>query len=249
MKLVVAGATGFVGTEVVRQAIHHPSITSVIALGRRATTIPEPSPKFKSVECDNFSTWPDLVKEQLKGADACIWLLAITPAKSKALPWDQVRTICYDYTTTGIETLSEIANNSSSSNNNKPLRFVYASGANTVRDPAKKPWILGDYLLLRGNCEQKVLDFAAQSAGAVQSCVLKPGLIFGPGRDGLILRGFQAVLGILVGLPSLDVTDMAATALKLAIDGPTKDTFDNRDLIETAREARGEAASSQGPSD
>lgn len=73
MKLVIAGATGFVGTEVVRQAVHHPSITSVIALGRRATTIPEPSPKFKSVECDNFSTWPDHVKEQLKGADACIW--------------------------------------------------------------------------------------------------------------------------------------------------------------------------------
>lgn len=101
---------------------------------------------------------------------------------------------------------------------------------------------------VQGNCEQKVLDFAAQSAGAVQSCVLKPGLIFGPGRDGLILRGFQAVLGILVGLPSLDVTDMAATALKLAIDGPTKDTFDNRDLIQTAREARGESASSPGPS-
>lgn len=76
-------------------------------------------------------------------------LLAITPSKSKALPWDQVRTICYDYTATGIETLSEIATNSSSNDNNKPLRFVYASGANTVRDPAKKPWILGDYLLLR----------------------------------------------------------------------------------------------------
>lgn len=35
MKLIVAGATGFVGTEVVRQALRNPAVTSVVALARK----------------------------------------------------------------------------------------------------------------------------------------------------------------------------------------------------------------------
>lgn len=79
MKLIVIGATGLVGTEVVRQALSHKSITSVVALGRRPTPPPNnlasgPAlDKFKSVTCEDFSNYSDDVKSQLSGADACIW--------------------------------------------------------------------------------------------------------------------------------------------------------------------------------
>jgi nucleoside-diphosphate-sugar epimerase len=75
MKLIVAGSTGFVATEIIRQAISNPSITSVIALARRETTAPTngDSSKLKSVICDDFSSYSDLVKKELTGADACIW--------------------------------------------------------------------------------------------------------------------------------------------------------------------------------
>ncbi len=79
MKLIVAGATGLVGTEVVRQALSDKAIKSVLALGRRETAVPanlrpggDPS-KLKSVVCSDFSNYPDDVKSQLAGADACIW--------------------------------------------------------------------------------------------------------------------------------------------------------------------------------
>ncbi|KAF4626500.1 hypothetical protein G7Y89_g11659 [Cudoniella acicularis] len=35
MKLIVTGATGFVGTEVIRQALRNPAVTSVVALTRK----------------------------------------------------------------------------------------------------------------------------------------------------------------------------------------------------------------------
>lgn len=79
MKLVVAGATGFLGTEVVRQALSHPKITSVIALARRQTAVPEGSgsqadaSKLKPVACDDFINYPESVKTEISDADACIW--------------------------------------------------------------------------------------------------------------------------------------------------------------------------------
>lgn len=79
MKLIVAGATGFVGAEVVRQALSHPAVTSVVALARRATPVPAnigPDAnvsKLTSTICDDFDNYSESVKADLAGADACIW--------------------------------------------------------------------------------------------------------------------------------------------------------------------------------
>jgi uncharacterized protein YbjT (DUF2867 family) len=79
MKLVVAGATGLVGTELVRQALRNPKVTSVIALNRRAMEVPDgtDSPahaaKFKSVILEDWAVYPESVKQDLAGAGACIW--------------------------------------------------------------------------------------------------------------------------------------------------------------------------------
>lgn len=79
MKLIVSGATGFVATEVIRQSLSIPSITSVIALARRPVSAPEnlgagaDTSKLQSVVLEDFGQYSDDVKKQLAGADACIW--------------------------------------------------------------------------------------------------------------------------------------------------------------------------------
>ena len=79
MKLIIAGATGFVATEVIRLALSDPRVTSVIALARRITPIPQNTAhgadisKPKAVACDNFEEYPENVKNELSNADACIW--------------------------------------------------------------------------------------------------------------------------------------------------------------------------------
>ena len=79
MKLIVAGASGFVATEIIRQSLSIPTITSVYALARRPVSAPAnlsknaDASKLHSVLVDNYGHYPDDVKKKLAGADACIW--------------------------------------------------------------------------------------------------------------------------------------------------------------------------------
>lgn len=79
MKLIIVGSSGFVGKELVRQAINTPAITSVVGLARRETPVPAnlsdsaDAAKLTSVVCDDFLNYSDSAKQQLSNADACIW--------------------------------------------------------------------------------------------------------------------------------------------------------------------------------
>jgi thioester reductase-like protein len=73
MKVVLTGTTGFVGAEVLRQCLIHPSITSVIVLSRRALDPAIADPKLKVVIHEDFTSYPPHVLDELKGAEACIW--------------------------------------------------------------------------------------------------------------------------------------------------------------------------------
>jgi uncharacterized protein YbjT (DUF2867 family) len=82
MKLIVTGATGFVGKEVIRQALRNHAITSVIAIARKPVISPdnagpnEDTSKLQSIVLEDWtSPYPESVKEHIKGADACIWFV------------------------------------------------------------------------------------------------------------------------------------------------------------------------------
>lgn len=78
----------------------------------------------------------------------------MTPSKLKTMPWEETRKICFDYTVTGIETIAQLPRDSAG----KPFRFIYTSGANAERDSSKKPWVLGDYSLMRVILHSHVLS-------------------------------------------------------------------------------------------
>jgi uncharacterized protein YbjT (DUF2867 family) len=76
MKLILTGTTGFIGREVLSQALAHPSITSIIALTRHplpAAFASSSNPKLQNVLVDDFLNYTPSVLEQLSGADGCIW--------------------------------------------------------------------------------------------------------------------------------------------------------------------------------
>ncbi|WP_394830007.1 hypothetical protein LVJ94_26220 [Pendulispora rubella] len=239
MKLIVAGSTGFVGTEVIRQALANPAVTSIAALARRVTTVPQSTgpgadtTKLTSVVCEDFERYPERVTRELAGADACIWLIGVTPSHLKKMPWQEVRKICLDYTVAGLAASAQLPRAPAS----KPFRFLYVSGANAERDPRKKPWVLGDYCLLRGDVESRVLEHAKESRGAVEACIAKPGLIDAPGRTGLMMKTVQTIGRSLIGLPKVDLGEMAAALLEQAVNGLEKDTLLNADLVRIGTKA------------
>ncbi|KAK9241494.1 hypothetical protein V1506DRAFT_517969 [Lipomyces tetrasporus] len=275
MKLIVAGATGFVGTELIRQALSHPGVMSILALARRVTPVPQNTApgadlsKLKSVVCDNFEDYPESVKKELSGADACVWyefgFLSLStppppplfslqmlpnelgahrchPSHLKTMPWEEVRKICYDYTVKGLETIAQLPQDSSAG---KPLRFIYTSGAKGERDPSKKPWVLGDYCLMRGEAESFVLNYAKESRGAVEAAVAKPRLIDAPGKMSMAMNALSTIGRSIIGLPKVDVHEVAATLIDQAINGIEKDTLLNDDLIRIGQKALVEQQKSQ----
>lgn len=78
MKIIVAGATGLLGREIVRQTLHIREITQVIALARKPVQLEEglDSSKIKTVVISDYGDYSDDVKAEFAGADACIWCVS-----------------------------------------------------------------------------------------------------------------------------------------------------------------------------
>lgn len=143
MKVIIVGATGLVGTELLRQALIHPSITTVIAVTRRAlpSTLPS-SPKINSVIVKDYDHYSDEAKSAFKGANGCIWTIAITPSKSSNFPWEEVVRVCQTSTLVGLRAIHETGTA-------KPFRFIYMSGIAAERDQTKTPAFKPQYSLMR----------------------------------------------------------------------------------------------------
>ena len=76
MKVILTGSTGFIGREVLSQCLQNKSITSIIVLSRR--DLPESmaaNPKVKVTIVKDFLSYPESLKQDIKGAEACIWYL------------------------------------------------------------------------------------------------------------------------------------------------------------------------------
>ncbi|KAJ5811863.1 hypothetical protein N7474_008164 [Penicillium riverlandense] len=93
MKLIVAGATGLVGAEVIRQSLQISEISLVIALSRKPVQVEDDiySSKLKSVVISDYEEYPDHVKAEFAGADACIWTVAVTPFRAGSFDFTEVK--------------------------------------------------------------------------------------------------------------------------------------------------------------
>ena len=75
MKLVIGGATGLLGSELVRQSLRMPAVTSVVALGRKPVSLPEgyDATKLRNVVVEDFGSYSEDARREFEGAGACIW--------------------------------------------------------------------------------------------------------------------------------------------------------------------------------
>lgn len=74
MKVIVTGATGVVGKEIVRNCLQDARITKVVILTRRAVSMDvESHPKTEVVMHQDFSRYSDELLTRLEGASACLW--------------------------------------------------------------------------------------------------------------------------------------------------------------------------------
>jgi uncharacterized protein YbjT (DUF2867 family) len=74
VKVILTGATGFVGQAVTRYCLSRPDITSIVVISRRPLpkTLIE-NEKISVIIHENFMSYPDVVLKALEGAVACLW--------------------------------------------------------------------------------------------------------------------------------------------------------------------------------
>ncbi|RHZ67327.1 uncharacterized protein CDV56_107212 [Aspergillus thermomutatus] len=103
MKIILTGATGFVGSEVLEQCLQK----SVVVLARRE--LPPAMmghPKLTVRIITKFMSYPDDLLRDLRGAEACIWTLAKAPDMGRTMDGDTVR-VCLDYTLAAIKAFDQ----------------------------------------------------------------------------------------------------------------------------------------------
>jgi len=113
MKLIITGATGMVGSEVLRQAITDNEIESITIIVRRPTDITHP--KLKTIIHQNFLDYSSL-ENVFKGNDALIWCLGIS---QNVVRKEEYIKITYDYTVAAAKAVVHA---------NDELRFLFLSG-------------------------------------------------------------------------------------------------------------------------
>jgi nucleoside-diphosphate-sugar epimerase len=76
MKIILFGASGFIGSSLLTHCLQEPSLTSLIVISRRQLpSIASLDPRIKVIVLENFLTYPESVINELTGAKACFWFV------------------------------------------------------------------------------------------------------------------------------------------------------------------------------
>lgn len=159
MNIIVTGATGTVGSEVVRQAILDNDIHHVTLITRRTAGFN--NPKVKEIIHHDFLNYNGL-EDIFRQADACIWCLGIS--QSRVNKNDYFR-ITYEYAVAAAKAMM-------STNPNMTFLFLSGEGA----DSSEKSRIR--FAKVKGQTEN-----ALQSMGIARLLIFRPGGINPVVRD------------------------------------------------------------------
>ncbi|KAI1803736.1 hypothetical protein F4811DRAFT_315927 [Daldinia bambusicola] len=217
MKILIVGASGSIGSEVLLHCLAHPDISSVVAFVRRDLPAEVSShPKLQSVIIKDFSKWPDEVLHAHSDAVGMLWNMGTNTGSILA---------DLEYPLAFIESMGRVLETKP---NRPPFKYVHLSGKFVRQDQEEKLYFLEEARKMKGRLEIKSLAFAESHATIWKTVIVKPGAV---ATKALIIPGIIAtVLGENL---SVRVEELAAFMTYIAIDGQGEDS-----LIENVRIAR-----------
>ncbi|KAF7189538.1 Leucinostatins biosynthesis cluster protein T [Pseudocercospora fuligena] len=212
MKIILSGATGFIGSAVLQRLISLPEITSILVLSRRPLEVK--NPKIQTVIVEDFHNYKQHELDQLSGAEACIWVLG--SAKSGM-------DVHMDMTMAAAEAFEKMG----LGKEGKDFRFVYTSGAFVERDQNKSLWLLSEKRKARGTVEDRVMDLEKQYGQGWKPFIVRPGFV--------TVR--EPTLSPILGNLYVPVGELAAAMVDAAVNGGEKQILDNADLRQYGKAA------------
>jgi uncharacterized protein YbjT (DUF2867 family) len=210
--IIVTGATGTAGSEVIRQAIINDDIDKVTALVRKPLSINHP--KLQVIIHQNFLDYSTLT-EVFKQHDACIWCLGISQS---LVSKEEYIKLTYDYTMAAAQAMLKANPNTS---------FIFLSGMGA--DSKEKSRTL--FAWVKGKTENALLKLPFKKL-----YIARPGgIIPTHPRDNYqfkekMMIAVTKLFGML--LPGMAITseELAKAMLTLLKKGSDKVILENKDL-------------------
>lgn len=154
MKIIIFGATGIVGSECVRQAIHDKNIDKITVIVRRDLDKKITSDKLNTIINQDFLNY-DTLLDQFANHQACIWALGVSQNDVNESEYIK---ITHDYTIAAAKAISSV---------NPNMRFVFVSGSGA--DPTEQSRFL--YGRIKGRTETDLI----KESGLKDIYTVRPG--------------------------------------------------------------------------
>ncbi|KAF4981335.1 hypothetical protein FDECE_17705 [Fusarium decemcellulare] len=222
MKVLLTGASGMVGGEVLSQCLSHPSISSIVAFGRRELSLPDETPKvqkLQSVVIKDFSKWPEDILHAHSDAVGMIWCMG---------SYNGSHTADFEYPLAFQESMVRVLETKPS---RAPFRYIHLSGKFVRQNQDEPLWFMDGPRKLKGLLETKSLSLAESHPAVWKTFILRPGGIVAKTLTGG--GGFNAFtkMGAILGENwAVRIEELAAFMAGVAVDGEGEDS-----LIENAR--------------
>ncbi|KAF4975930.1 hypothetical protein FZEAL_7347 [Fusarium zealandicum] len=223
MKVIVTGATGMVGREIVKNCLADPRITKLVILTRRAVSMDvESHPKADVMMLQDFSRYSDELLRSLEGASACLWAIGGRPdhvSSDKA----SLHHVNVELPLAAARAMSErIAGKTAQGTK---FKFIYCSNKNADRHSSKSLLFLGDPRRPRSEAEKGLCEIADANPETFSACILRPNGIVTPDTPKKRrLVGSRSSSGV-------EVPQMANAFVRVACEGCKDRVVDNDALL------------------
>ncbi|KAF1969753.1 hypothetical protein BU23DRAFT_651988 [Bimuria novae-zelandiae CBS 107.79] len=190
MKVLITGATGTIGSAILKHLLLNPAITSIIVLSRRALPAHISSPKLTTIIVQEFASYDGTLLAQLVSADAAVWAMGTTDANHE---------VNYVYPTAFFTALMDARKASQQVGAGKRLHYVRVCGAFTERDQDRSLWFYDAPRKLHGLSEAKTLELGEQYKDVCRTWVVKPGGVATSGVWAMECLGGLLGGGVVIG--------------------------------------------------
>ncbi|MDB5230685.1 MAG: hypothetical protein JWN76_1490 [Chitinophagaceae bacterium] len=212
MKLIVTGATGTAGSEVIRQAIADDGVEKVTAIARRPLTIAHP--KLDVILHHDFLDYSNL-EEVFSSHDACAWCLGISQSQVSK---QEYQAITHDYTIAAAHALLK---------SNPSIRFLFLSGQGA--DVSEKSRMI--FSRIKGKTEN-----ALRKIGLKHLYIVRPGGIkprHANNKMALVNKlmiPFFPILELLFPGMVISSAQLAKAIIKILLHQGTQVVYENNEL-------------------
>ena len=218
MKIIVTGATGLAGEELVRQAIADDKITSITAIVRKPMKLH--SAKLNTIIHNNFMDYSGL-EDLFKNSDAFCWCLGISQSQVSKPEYE---IITYDYTIAAASKVAAV---------NPDMKFIFLSGAGADSSETSKTL----FARIKGKTENRLKSMPLNKLfivrpGGIKPIHKNPNTAFFNKVMYLFLPLFEIVWPSMV----IGSDTLAKAMLWIAEQEPAMQTFENNDLKQCVRE-------------